>query len=162
MFGEFDFRIHYGILNGDAIFNACGPPDAAYIDRLNQRDGFYDKLTASVAREGFRNPILVTSGRQGLPDLNPARLPPEIHPETIVCCDRNGGSRLWVANRLRLPIPCLISDWVGTFRHLEELLSREAVLAKFRDPPEGLLVNRHGLHVLNLPQVHLTPLGVPR
>ena len=138
MFEGFDYSVHYGILDPVSILNTCGPPSRAYIDRLNHENGFYDRLLASVTAEGVRNPILVTSNSRG------------------VRCDRHGGSRLWVAQRLGLPIPCLISDWVGRFRDLEELATREAVLAMFRDQPESLLANQQGLHVLNLPQVHLT------
>ena len=157
MFEGYPYRVFYGVLDPFAIHNYCGPPNQAYIDRLNARDGFYERLEASVAREGFQNPILVTSGRQGVPNIKLDRLPPDIREnlDTIVCCDRNGGSRLWVARRLGLAIPCVISDWVGQFAHLEELRTPRDVVAKYRNPPEKLVVNEHGLHVLGLPQTHL-------
>lgn len=125
----------YGVysfdLNGSDIFNYAGPPGVGchytdsnkrkeaenhYIEQFNKKnDNFYINLEKSVLENGFRNPILVTRGwapesakkriNQGFPDLR--------YEDTNFCCTF-GGSRLWVANRNNLKVPCIVVDYTNS------------------------------------------------
>lgn len=157
MFQDYPFSVRYGLIDPNLIVNYCGPKSQQYIDKLNRESGFYERLEQSILRDGFRNPILVTSGHQGCPNIKVDRVPAELRRdlEKILICDRNGGSRLWVAQRHNIPVPCLISDFVGRFRDLEELNTIEEVESKYADRARKIVANEHGIHIYDLPMAHL-------
>jgi hypothetical protein len=157
MYCNYPFSIHFAVLDPNLIYNYCGPKTQQYIDTLNAENGFYIKLEESVKRTGLRNPILVTSGYQGCPNIKVNRIPSELRNDLqkIIVCDRNGGSRLWVAQRLGLSIPCIISDWTERFSHEKELFSIPDIMKCYTDTPDEIIVNDHGVHIRSLPQIHL-------
>jgi hypothetical protein len=88
-----------------------------YEEGLNKICGHYSRLESSILREGFRNPLIVTCGR-------PVRrkgtcVPPEFRSLTtespLFLEGVTGGSRLWVAQKYNIPVPCLINDFVGRY-----------------------------------------------
>jgi len=169
---EYDLR--YAVLDSNLIFNVCGPLSAGpigwdepnikkrevaaqkYISIMNRKQGFYTKLEKSILQEGVRNPILVKCG--WCPERTLRRLPISMQKNinNILVCDSNGGSRLWVAQKHDLKISCLISDFVGRFSN-EQLVEKtsNAALKFFKDKPEKLVINDHGIGIYDLPQVHL-------
>lgn len=119
------FSVRFGIVPSGAISNLvingsgyrdCKPPKN-YIDKLNQKNGFYRKLEESILKEGIRNPIFCNSLEEG----------------TFA---RVGTSRLWIARKHKLDIPVIIVDYVGRWDHLEELKTEEDVRSKFKDQPD--------------------------
>lgn len=106
--------VRYGLLLPDDL-----PPDAitrSCTVNASVPKSFYDRLIASVRREGFRNPVLFNN------------LAGEMK---IVY----GESRAWVAHQLGLPLPAFINDGVGAFAHFERIDTEAQARAKFKDQP---------------------------
>lgn len=116
-----------------------------YINRLNQKRHFFEELEESILRKGFRNPILACIG--WLPEAHKKRLPPGETPETVLSCDRLGGSRLWIAQKHDLDIPVIISDFNDSYKHLEKLTTECEIRDKFQDKPARIIINNNGLHI---------------
>jgi hypothetical protein len=62
------------------------------------------------------------------------RIPREIMDEnkTLLICRMLGGSRLWVAQKNDLEVPCIVSDFCGKFEG-EKLKTKEEILSCFKD-----------------------------
>ena len=91
-------------------------PDGCKMNRLR---GFYAQLEQSIKEEGILNPIFCNCFKEGT-------------------FSRYGTSRLWIAKKLQLSLPCIIADYTGEWSHLEELKTEEEVLSKFKSKPEIL------------------------
>lgn len=167
------FELRFAMLNSTMITNKispeliCGANGTAeeYISQHNERNGFYDKLEKSILNDGFRNPILVVAGwaPSKVDPRFPARMAKkgidvkealEDHTNEIYCLT-NGGSRLWIATKHRLQIPCIISDYVGRFKAAPLISSVDEVLNYYRDEPDAIVFGSKGIAVRNLPHTHL-------
>ena len=80
---------------------------------------FYSRLEESVLKEGFRNPVMVYEK----PD---ERTFPY------------GGTRVWMAQKLKMPVPAIVSDWTGAFKDWELIITVNQALSKFKDLPTVL------------------------
>lgn len=127
-------KIRFGILNPDQISDwvlVTNPeygdriggfgsrpvqPPADWVRKLERKNQFYTKLEESVLKDGFRNPIFCNAIEQGT-------------------FSRVGTSRLWMAKKHKLDVPCVIADYVGKWDHLELLETEEDIRAKFKDQP---------------------------
>jgi len=97
-----------------------------YFELFESTSDFYERLKASILKEGILNPIVVTAG----PSLNrPEWIVPKDYGKYI--CESVGGSRLRVAQELGLSIPCIINDQIGVSGEL--LKDKGQVLSKFED-----------------------------
>ena len=85
-------------------------------EQLASRFKFYTKLEESILKEGFRNPIFCNSIREGT-------------------FSRVGTSRLWIARKHELEIPCIIADYVDRWEDLELLETEEDIRSKFQEQP---------------------------
>lgn len=105
------YKVRYQILPSLSICNALeqGP------EEILRKKKFYDNLESSILNEGFRNPIMINAGY--CPPICYRKLPQEMakNPDTILVCCKWGGSRLWVAQKHGLEVPCLVSDFVDRF-----------------------------------------------
>lgn len=115
------------------------------IDKRNSKDLFFEKLEASVLTEGLRNPVLVIAGW-----LHPGRakyVPEEVRadPKKLLICNFIGGSRLHVAQKNDLTIPCMVSDFTNMFPDEEHLESLSAIKKCFPDPPKIVAFETWGL-----------------
>ena len=136
------YRIHYGILPSSELSKTVvvgnpgyGEPIGKYGSRPVQQDretSFFKELEASVLKEGFRNPILCQSIEEGT-------------------FSQYGTTRLWVAQKHDLPIPCIIADTVNRWGHLEELHNEAEVISKFTNPPERLIMTSEELYFDHCP-----------
>lgn len=170
------FRIYYAILPSLTISNVVAPgyrhvtgentPKAIaernrvqqnYITNLNNKNKFYIRLEESVKRDGFINPIFIQAGY--CVDIYKKYLPEEHQKDLtkVLCCDRNGGSRLYIAQKLNLDIPCIISDFVGRFSNsgFLELYNETDIINTFNVKPKKIIINAHGVHVSEPVHVHL-------
>ncbi|MFA5488436.1 MAG: hypothetical protein WC284_04375 [Candidimonas sp.] len=155
MVTNYPFKIYYVVLNANDIINYCGPT-RSYIDHLNKKNKFYKKLEKSILDCGFRNPILVTAGRAGIPNIRIDKLPENIDIDDSLICDRHGGSRLWVGQKHNMDIPCIVSDFVGRFfDHENELKNTLDIKNCFTDKPEIIRINAHGVHIKSAPHYHM-------
>lgn len=106
--------VRYGILAPDDL-----PPHAItrkHAVNASVPKSWYERLTQSVQREGFRNPVLFNN------------LAGEM--EVVY-----GESRCWVAHRLGIPVPAFVNDGTGRFEHFEQVTTEAQALAKFKDRP---------------------------
>ncbi len=156
-----DYDLRYVILDSNLIFNLIGIES-------NKEEDFFTKLEESILDEGFRNPILVRCGWHPVESFAfglkgwcrqlESKLPLEMQEDSkkILVSYNSGGSRLWVAQKHNLKIPCLIADFIGRFSD-EQLVKKteKDALRFFKDKPYRLTINSRGAMVQNLPQVHL-------
>ena len=173
MNSQFPFVIRYAVLDSHLIFNECGPQSAGprgwdveamqkrqaamekWIAALNRKNGFYDKLEASILEHGVRNPILVTAGYCRENKLRNLPVPMQKDPRRIIFCGSNGGSRLWVAQKHNMQIPCIISDFLNVFPDAKVLHNEQDIMQYYKDKPKKVKINVHGVAVSSLPQIHL-------
>lgn len=129
--------------------------ESHYIARFNDVSGHYERLLDSVARDGFRNPIMVSAGR--LERRKASEIPPALrNREGLLVSEYLGGSRLWAAQRLGIDVPCVVNDYTDVLPSAEVLPNASAVLAKFKDVPGRFEMQRKGpVTINNLPFMHL-------
>ena len=148
------YRIYYGILEykdieGIALVDnpAYGQrvgkygsrplqPDTTSRQKLEQKYGFYSKLETSIDEEGIRNPIFCQSIEEGT-------------------FGKYGLSRLWIAKRKRIDIPCIIADYVDRWTHLEELFTKDDILNKYIDKPTMIDLEETYMKIAGCEQMHL-------
>lgn len=111
------YRICYDILNSLDIYNLVGPWD---INDLNERKEkrkfiyedqklFFDNLEKNILLYGIKNPIIVTYG-------TPYKDFKLLHnSDKKFICAYLGGSRLWIAQKHNLMVPCFINDFIGDY-----------------------------------------------
>jgi hypothetical protein len=114
---------------------------------INSICGHYTKLEKSVLEEGFRNPLIVTLGYPVR--KSKSLLPPELKaadPASLFVLEgTTGGSRLWVAQKHNMLIPCLVNDFTGTLTGAE-LTSVPEVVKHYKDIPKEISFHpTHGL-----------------
>lgn len=106
-----------------------------YINGMNKAVGHYSKLEKSIKKEGFKNPVLLTGGPPVR--LDPDTIPPDLRDnKPMLVSEHLGGSRIIVAQKLGLSIPCIVSDFVNTLSNAEILSSAEAIRSKFGTPDD--------------------------
>lgn len=168
-----DYDIRYAVLDSALIFNQCGPMSAGpaghtkeiiqrrekaanyFMDTMNKKQGFFTKLEKSILKEGFRNPIVIRSGYSSDRERILRRQKYAGDDKELLICV-GGGSRLWVAEKHKMKIPCIISDFMGRFA--EEILvekTTEAILKYYTDEPKQVTFNSNGVIVGGVPQIHL-------
>lgn len=175
--------IKYSILDAHQIINLCGPehdpvgwtPELIQTrkqktnERLNRAGvkKFFQNLEQSILQEGFRNPIIVTAGlfsREYMKvdrHLNyihyVTRIPPEqIHNiKRLITCERLGGSRLYIAQKYNMKIPCIINDFIGLVSDGQVLSNQQEILDCFIDKPSNILLNQKGFMAGGLPHIHM-------
>ena len=154
---ERTYQIRYGVLNPKQLSsrvlvlnnpgygNAIGPhgsrdlrPSPAHASKLEQETGFYTRLKESLKEHGCINPLHALSIEQG-----------------TFC--RYGTSRLYYCRIMDIPVPVIITDFVGRWTELEELHTKEDVLAKFQDKPEILVMDKDEMRIDKCKQFHLGP-----
>ena len=105
--------------------------------------GHYAKLEQSVLQEGFRNPIVITCGKPQRRKLQ--NLPPELlakDPKELLLLEgTTGGSRLWVAQKYNINVPCIVNDFTGRFNHLTPLRTADEVKKFYKDVPRTLTLD---------------------
>lgn len=166
-----NFHVLFGLINPNNIFNLCGPDmfgpygDKEYeinernkkanviISKRNNRDQFYSKLEKNILKEGFKNPIIIYNSLKLLknPKL-PNNLKKSFFKNKLVCFN-HGGSRLYIAQKYNIPIPCIIIDHENKLKNIfTELNSIEEIYYQYIDKPEKIMVTDEGVFIFNLPQ----------
>jgi hypothetical protein len=52
-----------------------------------------------------------------------------------------GGSRLHIAQKYNMTIPCIVNDWTGRFDHAVEVVSEAQARAYYKDQPKSIQVD---------------------
>ena len=157
-------KVYYALLDPNTIFGSVGrcgggyntvwedwTPEGRearenimreYEDGLNDICGHYAKLENSVLIEGFRNPLIITCGQPFRRKMT--HLPPELRQrptkDWLILEGVTGGSRLWVAQKLGMPVPCLVNDSTGMFNKGTRVLSAAQAKKYFKDVPQTLML----------------------
>jgi len=163
-----DYRLYYGTLLSSSITELCGAAyDAAnhkspeklaqakeeYINFFNKKNNFHTKLEESILREGICNPIIVSAGYV-VPHL---RFLFKGQTDFLVC-DNNGGSRLRIAQKHKLTIPCIILDFIEMFAgnsNYIELFTTEDILKYFDVRPGNIRLHKNKITIENPRHIHL-------
>ena len=107
---------------------------------LDEICGHYKRLEKSILAEGFRNPITITCGPPKKRSWD--CVPPEMHktnPKKLLFLETTvGGSRLWIAQKHNMTVPCLVNDWTGRYQTHKELTDVEEIKKLYADPPKKL------------------------
>lgn len=109
--------------------------ESLYVAGFNKFSSHFKRLEDSIAKEGIRNPVLLTSGpliRRKITELPPAVLADPMH----TVCEWVGGSRLYVAGKMGLTVPAIINDGGGAFCHAPLIPPGTDLRTFFRDQPK--------------------------
>jgi len=177
-------KIRYAVLKSNDITNLCGPECNPFgwtpeiieerkqttYKRIHHNPStriFFERLEKSILTYGFRNPILVTAGffskahKKAEPlldyDYFLKRIPPEKLDslEKLVVAEKVGGSRLWIAQKHDIEVPCIINDFVGLFPKTKILKTAEQIAECFTDVPGKIILDQTGAVISQLPHVHM-------
>lgn len=117
---------------------------------INEINGHYEKLEKSMLAEGIRNPAVLTCGRPIRRRM--CHLPPEMrswHTKELLLCEGvTGGSRLYIAQKHNIPLPCIINDQTGRFWQdpdAIEVKTTSQALSYFKDRPKMIQNSREGI-----------------
>jgi hypothetical protein len=118
-----------------------------YEHELNRICGHYTKLEHSIATEGIRNPVVITCG---YPKRRPLScVPPEMlaldESKLLLLEGTTGGSRLYVAQKHNMTIPCLVNDWTGRFDDCPEIVQSDDARQYYQDQPESITIDTNGM-----------------
>lgn len=84
---------------------------------VNKICGHYDKLEKSILEEGFRNPVIITRGKPFKRMIK--HISPEFRQKDVgdwfLMEGTSGGSRLYIAQKHKILIPCFVNDFVGNY-----------------------------------------------
>jgi hypothetical protein len=116
---------------------------AEYEQELNRICGHYEKLEASILAEGIRNPVVITCG---LPKRRTvAHVPPEMlaGPESdlLLLEGTTGGSRLHIAQKYNMNIPCIVNDWTGRFVNEIAITTEQQARTYYKDQPLEITID---------------------
>lgn len=114
-----------------------------YEQEIDRLCGHYQRLESSMLTEGVRNPVIVTRGPPRKRTWE--HIPPEMHdwqPSDLYIMETStGGSRLWVAQKHNMSMPCFVNDWTqGTVEGME-IKSIDQARKFYKDPPRHLAIN---------------------
>lgn len=154
------YTIRHAILPSRDIYNFCGPgygkhflsPEERkavqekHVEQRNKRDGFFAKLEESVLREGFRNPVTVNCGY--IHNTCWRNLPPHITDcglENFLVCVEWGGSRLYIAQKHNLDVPCVIVDYSDKFTNERWLKTADDIRSVYVDKPSKIVLGANGI-----------------
>ena len=117
-----------------------------YMHQLNQYCSHYIDLEKNILKNGFIDPIIVSYPypRQ---KLNTKYLPPELRDKHLFVLDSFwGASRLWVAQKHNLAIPCIVNDETDsvTGRILKDTNDIKAIFTK---KPDHIYFKNEAIHV---------------
>ncbi len=159
------YRVHYVLLPAREIFGMVGRCGGGYNSQwtdwtprgrqlrelimkefeegLNEICGHYSQLEHSVLTEGIRNPVTITCGRPKKRTMQ--HLPPEMwtwSPKKLLLLETTtGGSRLHVAQKHNMSIPCIVTDWTGRFANEPEIRNEADARMCYLDQPKSIMFN---------------------
>lgn len=112
---------------------------------INKINGHYTNLEKSIRQKGMLSPIVITCG---LPlRRKPHHLPPEMLQwpvdRLLLAEGMVGGSRLYIAQKLKLPVTCIVNDRTGRFSHCPQITSIDQANSYFvGEPPTNFVLNK--------------------
>ena len=159
-FNNCPYQVYYKTIESSCVYNKL-EPSAEQIKRTEEKyPGFFKKLEESILKEGFRNPISVSKVRHKKEcifdfgkELKVNEAQPYIKGDKLFICHMHGGSRLYIAQKHQLEIPCIVADFTHsknkTIRNYRELMDL------FKDKPRSIKFREFGVFIESLPHCHL-------
>lgn len=115
---------------------------------MNQICGHYDRLEKSILEEGFRNPIIITRGlprRRKMKHI-PFYIRRKYIGDWLLMEGNSGGSRLHIAQKHGIKIPCFVNDYVGNYSGEFSVESLSQIKCLYKDFPKKIFFSpRSGL-----------------
>lgn len=108
--------------------------------KMNDICGHYTKLEKSILDKGILDPLIVTCGwpikkhTKNLPQ-EVLKLPPS---QRFLLEGTTGGSRLWVAQKHNIPVPCIINDYTNKYKNGTKIYSITDATKYFSEPQIGI------------------------
>lgn len=128
-----------------------------YIKRYDELTGHYSNLEKSILEKGFLNPVLITAGPPQMRKMK--EIPPYLrsNPENLLLSEHLGGSRIYIAQKYDMDIPCIVSDFVNRFEDAEELKTCDEIIAKFETPDafHSITFTNKGVHTTTKTFIHI-------
>jgi len=131
-------KIKYITLPSRTIYNYCGAwsylpdgrvdnryPNKAFFDKKDWSN-FYERIEKSILNSGFDDPIIIYAGWNRRWKNHPDEIQ-DLGLENLLTCTNTGGSRLWVAQKYNMDIPCMVNDFVDRFPDAPELKTLEEI-----------------------------------
>ena len=151
------YDIRYAEIPAKDIYNYVGPWDYRDDERrrnkrqylYDQKKDWYDALEEDILANGYKNPILIVCGQLAPNDWNTI---PEFAKKKSLVCNILGGSRLFIGQKHSLVIPCIISDFLGTFSTQPKLYQPSEIKKYFTNPPSIIKYSKFGLDLRDTPQ----------
>lgn len=116
---------------------------------MNQICRHYELLEENILKNGFIEPLIITYGTPLYRGTH--HVPNEFRgnkfKRMLMLESLTGGSRLWVAQKHNMPIPCIINDYVGNYEG--DMIIKDLKMAKniFNDHTIRLMMNnRRGVY----------------
>ena len=128
------YKVKYNpAVNSSIINNIIQATD----ERYASLGDWLGRLERSILREGFRNPVVLTSKDDGI-------------------TPRYGGSRILVAQKHNLTIPAIIADFNDTFPDSIEIgFDIKKIRSLFKDQPKSIYFKPHGINISGCLDVHM-------
>jgi hypothetical protein len=137
-----EYKIKFLSLPSYLLHNLTFTPFEAIKEHRQQ---FFQRLEEDIKKNGILNPVLVEAGRVRKGNRHRMNKYQTKNEQCLFFVTGLGGSRTWVAHKLGILVPCVISD----FRDLLEApeISKKDAEKLFPDLPEGrcLMHDREGL-----------------
>jgi len=108
-----------------------------YIKYFDAETGHFTALEKSLSADGFHAPVNTCTGLprdMWLKNVFPTKsVPPECQsdPDKVLFTHTFGGSRVIVAQKLGIDVPCIIYDFTGAFKEAERIATPAQLKAKF-------------------------------
>lgn len=154
------YKIKFVTLNSHDIYNYAGPGYGVHycskeerarqaqnhVNARNKRDKFFERLESSILKDGFRNPLIIQAGN--MPPSVWRNMPPYLTNqgiENVLICMNWGGSRLWIAQKHNLKVPCVVLDFVDRFKDAIWLRTANEIKSVFTDKPTAIILKKDRL-----------------
>tara|TARA_A100001015_G_scaffold194139_1_gene216413 strand:+ start:607 stop:1203 length:597 start_codon:yes stop_codon:yes gene_type:complete len=118
-----EFFEHKGYVDNEDLRTVCGQQ---YIEKMDNAIGHFKMLEESLQKNGWENPVVITTGVPKIRNLNiiPKKRWTE-DTKSWLLCEHFGGSRITIAAKLGIPVPCIVGDFTNTIQNQETLKPTE-------------------------------------
>lgn len=100
-------------------------------------NGHFINLEASMVKDGFHNPINTITGQPRdmyMKNVFPDVVVPDYYNSLpLICTHTFGGSRLIIARKYNMRVPCLVYDYIGAFPNAPEIKNTKELKELFTD-----------------------------
>lgn len=134
-FQEIPYTVKYAVLPSNTIENTMCPSEEL-IKEQNEEEEFFIKLEKSILEGGVVNPIGVAAKKDKI-------------------YVTYGGSRLMIAQKHNLDIPCVIADFDNVFPKAK-LIKEEEIPSYYKNPPTHFQLRAAKLYIHGCENIHLT------